>query len=138
MGSFFQIRSQKFPILPGEDEDLVNPGTYGKALAHYLQEHLARRGYRASFVCCEDWGWWVELKDAPFAFGVCVYCRPGAAEPVEFVCSAGAVGVKQWSWRRFRRVDTRPWVEKLQSDLLVIFRADDGVEVVGTHEAMPW
>jgi hypothetical protein len=48
---------------------------YGKALAQYLQLKLGERGYDAPFICCEDWGWWVELK-APFTFGVCIYCGP--------------------------------------------------------------
>lgn len=33
MGPFIRIRSPKFPILPGEREELVNEGTYVKALA---------------------------------------------------------------------------------------------------------
>jgi hypothetical protein len=38
--AFIHIRSAKFPILPGEDGELVHPGMYGKAHAHYLQERL--------------------------------------------------------------------------------------------------
>jgi hypothetical protein len=33
---FIHISSAKFPILRGEKEELVNEGTYGKALAEYL------------------------------------------------------------------------------------------------------
>ena len=36
MSKFIHIRSAKFPVLPGEREELVNEGTYGKALAIYL------------------------------------------------------------------------------------------------------
>jgi hypothetical protein len=57
MGKFIHIRSSKFPILPGEKEELVNNGMYGKALAEYLQAKLRNRGYDAPFVCCEDWSW---------------------------------------------------------------------------------
>ena len=45
MGKSIQIRSTKFPILPGEADELVNENTYGKALAIYLQGKLAERGY---------------------------------------------------------------------------------------------
>ena len=38
MGNFIHIRSSKFPILPGEKEELVNDGMYGKALAEYLRK----------------------------------------------------------------------------------------------------
>jgi hypothetical protein len=47
MEKFIHIRSAKFPILPGEKEELVNEGMYGKALAQYLQEKLRERGYDA-------------------------------------------------------------------------------------------
>jgi len=49
---FIHIRSEQFPILPGEEEELVNEGMYGKALVTYLQEHLTDRGYESPFVCC--------------------------------------------------------------------------------------
>ena len=70
MDKFIHIRSPKFPILPGENEELVNEGMYGKAAAEYLQLKLRERGYEVPFVCCEDWGWWVELKNAPFECAV--------------------------------------------------------------------
>jgi hypothetical protein len=54
MHNFIHVRSAKFPILPGEREELVNDGTYGKALAEYLQKELTDRGYHAPFVCGED------------------------------------------------------------------------------------
>jgi hypothetical protein len=113
MGKFIHIRSSKFPILPGEKEELVNEGMYGKALAEYLQAKLRDRGYNAPFVCREDWGCWVELRIAPFAFGVCIYSGP-EDRPVEFVCTDGATGSRQWSWKRFRFVDTLPWVNQLR------------------------
>ena len=32
MSTFIHIRSDKFPALPGEDDEIVNDGMYGKAL----------------------------------------------------------------------------------------------------------
>jgi hypothetical protein len=104
MDKFIHIRSPKFPILPGEKDELVNEGMYGKAVAAYLQVKLRDRGYEVPFFCCEDWGWWVELKNAPFGFGVCIYCGPGRDGPLDFFCTDGAVGRRKWSWRRFRFV----------------------------------
>ena len=40
--SFIHIKSSKFPILPGEEDELVNEGTYGKALALYIESELKR------------------------------------------------------------------------------------------------
>jgi len=137
MSKFIHIRSSKFPVLPGEKEELVNDGMYGKALAEYLQAKLTERGYLAPFVCCEDWGWWVQLKSAPFSFGVCIYSGPEEG-PVEFVCTDGATGPRKWSWKRFRFVDTTPWVQKLHDDLLAIFRADGDVEILGISDEFPF
>jgi hypothetical protein len=137
MDTFIHIRSSKFPILPGEKEELVNEGMYGKALAEYLQAQLTDRGYDAPFVCCEDWGWWVELKTGSFAFGVCIYSKPDDDGPVEFVCTDGAAAARKWSWKRFRFVDTSAWVRKLHEDLLAILQADGEVEVIGVSEEFP-
>jgi hypothetical protein len=138
MGKFIHIKSSKFPILPGEKEELVNDGMFGKALAEYLQAKLTDRDYNAPVVCCEDWGWWVELKIAPFGFGVCIYSGPEEDGPVDFVCTDGAIGPRKWSWKRFRFVDTSPWVEKLHADLMGIFQADEGVELVGISDEFPF
>lgn len=123
--------------MPGEKEELVNEGSYGKALAAYLQECLSERGYDAPFVCCEDWGWWVELKSAPFAFGVCIYSGPGDDRQMEFVCTSGEAGPRKWSWKSFRYVDTEPWVQQLHKDLLDIFSSDNEVETLGVCDDFP-
>jgi hypothetical protein len=138
MEKFIHIRSAKFPILPGENEELVNEGMYGKALAEYLQRKLKELGYDAPFICCEDWGWWVELKNAPFSFGVCIYCGPETHGPLDLYCTDGATGQKKWSWRRFGFVDTTPYVDKLHDDLISIFRADRDVQVVSTELDSPF
>jgi hypothetical protein len=138
MNKFIHIRSKKFPILPGEKEELVNEGMYGKALAQYLQEKLRNRGYNAPFVCCEDWGWWVELKDAPFPFGVCVYCGPETDGLLDLFCTDGATSAKKWSWRKFRFIDTTPWVEKLHGDLVAILQSDPEVQVISTSMDSPF
>lgn len=138
MDKFIHIRCAKFPILPGETEELVNEGMYGKALALYLQSQLQERGYHAPFVCCEDWGWWVELKGAPFAFGVCIYCGPIEDGPSEFLCTDGAAAKRKWSWKQFRLVDTTPWVDRLHTDLLAIFKADPDVKIIGVTDEFPW
>jgi hypothetical protein len=137
MDQFIHIQSAKFPILPGEKDELVNAGTYGKALAQYLQENLTDLGYSSPFVCCEDWGWWVELSDAPFAFGVCIYSRTENDQPLDFVCVCDPGEGRKWSLRRFRFVNTSAWVQKLRDDLLRILRSDDGIRVVGTYDDFP-
>lgn len=70
LNPFIHIQSAKFKILPGEEEEFVNEGTYGKSLAEYLQAQLTQYGYDVPFFCCEDWGWWIELKGQPFVLGL--------------------------------------------------------------------
>lgn len=121
MGKFIHVRAAKFGIQPGEQAELVNDGTYGKALAEYLRTKLIERGYAAPYVCCEDWGWWVELKTAPFAFGVCIYGIERPDGSLDLCCTDGAAGPRCWNWKQFRFLDTRLWAEKLHADLLAIF-----------------
>ncbi len=111
---------------------------YGKAVAQYLQAKLKDRGYDVPFYCCEDWGWWVELKNAPFAFGVCIYCNQERDGPLDFFCTAGVHGRRKWSWKQFRFVDTAPWAEKLHGDLIAIFRADPEVQLIQTELEEPF
>lgn len=134
---FIHIRSSKFPILPGEDEELVNEGMYGKSLALYLQAALRQRDYEVPFVCCEDWGWWVELKSPPVKSGVCIYACPAANQPVDFVCTDGAVKKKQWSWKKLGFVDTSAWIDQLHRDLVDIFQADCDVEIIAISDEFP-
>jgi hypothetical protein len=135
---FIHLKTAKFPILPGEDEELVNDGTYGKALALYLQTKLQALGYEPSLVCCEDWGWWITLSGFPFTFGVCIYSLPADDNPTQFVCSDGATGSTAWSWKSWRFLDTTPAVDKLHADLLATFRADNEIEIVGVTEEFPF
>jgi hypothetical protein len=137
--TFIHIRSAKFPVLPGEEEEIVNPGMFGKALGEYLQAELGKRGYDAPFVCAEDWGWWVELTSAPFTLGVCIYAGPREGEQAEFLCADGATaGTRAWNWKQFRFIDTAPWIDVLYEDLLAIFHSDPEVEVLGTPTEVPF
>jgi hypothetical protein len=140
MKAFIHLRSARFLELPGEAGEMVNPGTVGKALALHLQQRLQAMGRQAPFLCCEDWGWWVELADAPFRFGVCIYSLPdgtGAAEGMAFCCTDGAVAERIWDWRRFRFIDTAPWAEALHGELLAIFGDDPEVELLGSGPDFP-
>ena len=138
MSQFLHFQSDKFPILPGEQEELVNEETYGKALAQYLQQALQTRGYEIPFVSCEDWGWWVELKGVPFAFGVCVYSGEREMEMVEYACTDNLQSDRKWSWRKFTYIDTKPARDKLRDDLIAIFTADPEIDYLGETDDYPF
>lgn len=72
------IESKKFPIQPGEDQEITNERMYGKALCTYLQEHLPRAGVNVPFFCNEDWGWWLEVERGDFKMALCIYSDPDA------------------------------------------------------------
>ncbi|MDF3130676.1 hypothetical protein P0Y35_15815 [Kiritimatiellaeota bacterium B1221] len=134
---FIHINSSKFPILSGENEDLVNEGTYGKALAEYLAEHLKSRGYDVPITCCEDWGWWVEIKGQPYTLGCCVYGASNAGDNPELCVKISRNPERKWSLLRFRMIDTRERVVKLLGDLRAIFESDPEVVIIGLTEDFP-
>jgi hypothetical protein len=134
---FVHLRSSKFPILPGEEAELVNEGTYGKALAIYLQQRLSELGYDVPLVCCEDWGWWVEVKGQPFTLGLCVYGYPNADDSLDLCFQASAKPERRWSWTRWKFIDRAPRVEKLNRDLTEIVESDSEIEVLGYPEEFP-
>jgi hypothetical protein len=49
------IESKKFPVMPGEDQEITNERMYGKALCHYLQAELPQAGLKVPAYCNEDW-----------------------------------------------------------------------------------
>jgi hypothetical protein len=134
---FIHIRSARFPILPGETEELVNEGTYGKALAEYLQTHLQQRGYSVPFICCEDWGWWVEIKGQPFSLGCLVYRASDANEKPEMCVSVSREAGRQWCWARFRVIDSTERVNQLGRDLRSVLSSDPEIEILGEPEEFP-
>jgi hypothetical protein len=138
VGPFLRVRSAKFTIMPGEDDDLVNEGMYGKSLAIYLQQELTKQGYEVPFYCCEDWGWWVELKGYPYTFGVCIYGQKLESGELDLYVTDGAVSNRVWSWRKFRFLDISETVAKLHHDLVIIFRNDPEVRLLATDLDSPF
>jgi hypothetical protein len=127
---FIQVRSAKFAKRPNEDDELVNEGMYGQALAEYLQAALRQYGYVVPFFCCEDWGWWVEIQGFPCTFGVCIYGRDLGDGQLHLAVTDGTTSRKIWSWRRFRSIDLGPIIDRLHEDLLAIFDADADVQIL--------
>ncbi|TBR39848.1 MULTISPECIES: hypothetical protein [Dyella] len=60
----YRFTSPLFRVEAGEDL-ATNPGIYGKQLAHWLGERLAREGYDQPVVIAEDWGWCVQCAAQP-------------------------------------------------------------------------
>lgn len=137
MAAGIHISSTRFPILPGEEAELVNEGTYGKALAEYLAAKLQERSWDVPFVCCEDWGWWVSVKGQPFELGLCCYGASDAGEKPELYVMLSREGGRKWSWRQFRSIDTTARVDALFDEIKDILATDQDVRIVGYPEHFP-
>ncbi|RBP40402.1 hypothetical protein DES53_108109 [Roseimicrobium gellanilyticum] len=138
MPKFFHIRSAKFPVLPGEEEEIVNPDTYGKAFATFIRDGLLQRGWNSPFLCCEDWGWWIEMQLPDTSFGICCYRQGEDNGECDLICSPSPDSDKKWSWKKFRRVNIGPDLRRLEADLESLFREDPEIQWMGKLDEMPW
>lgn len=141
MGSFIHVRTTRYGPLPGEEDEIVNPGMFGRALAEHLRERLEALGRAATGVCAEDWGWWVALDDAPFTFGACVYAieRRGldADDAWEYVVTEAPVPTRRRGLGRRRGEPAEPWVDDLGVQLRTILDDDPDIEVLGVADEFP-
>lgn len=107
-----EFRSDAFPAEPGEDEE-VNPGRYGRALARFVAEGLRGKGFETAEPFAEDWGWQVEIANEGFPLWIgCgnVDEAPGAF--LVFVEPSKPV-IRKW----LRKIETRGAVEPLAAAL---------------------
>jgi hypothetical protein len=119
----FEIRTSKFPPMPGEDDELVNEGMYGKALALHLGRELATRGIETDEPFAEDWGWHLGVKDPRLS----AFLGIGMVDDDEYVVFIEPSRDQIFRWFRF--VDARPLRTRLAEALLDIFDEDADIEL---------
>lgn len=135
---FLHVRSPKFKILPGEDDELANEGMYGKSFALYLQTKLAENGFKTPCVVSEDWGWWVEVAELGFTCGIGVYgMQIDDTEDLDLCVTILTPKGKKWNWGKFRFIDVTPSIERLHETIRHICDADEDVTVVCESEEFP-
>jgi hypothetical protein len=133
------IESKKFPIQPGEDQEITNERMYGKALCTYLQEHLPRAGVNVPFFCNEDWGWWLEVEHGDFKMALCIYSDPDAeGNPEKYGLMPSIDKETKWSWSRFRKVDVSNDVLAVIDIVERTFAGDKDVSAVTRHNDFPF
>ena len=76
--SAVSFTSSQFPIEPNEDEDM-NPGIYGRALARWLVCQLEPRGIATKEVVAEDWGLCIVTQTRPVRVNIAVAKVEGSA-----------------------------------------------------------
>ena len=137
--SCIAIETKKFPVLEGEDEEIVNEKMYGKALCKYLEHNLPEIGIKVPFFCAEDWGWWLEVEDSDFKMALCIYSDPDTKHnPERYAILPSIDSEKKWSWKKFRTFDLSMNVLKIIDDLEKLFREDTEIKTVTRHDDLPF
>jgi hypothetical protein len=108
MRSHLNFRSTAFPAQPGEDEQ-INPGRWGRALADFLRTELNARGFAGGEPYAEDWGWAVPIENPDYALWV--GCGNLDGEENGFLCfiEPGKPTIR----KLFRKIDVRKRVESV-------------------------
>jgi len=118
--TYVEFRSDRFPAYEGEEE-LVNPGVWGKRLAEFLRDGLRAEGFEAEEPIAEDWGWVLPIVNNQFRLWVGCGHQYGDVYLCFIVPHTPLV-------RRFlRRVDTRERVAELQGAMDKVLAEKDGI-----------
>lgn len=108
MRTNLEFTSTEFPPDPSE-EDIINPGRFGKRLTEFLQENLPKYGFKVIAINAEDWGYRLEIKNE--AFPLWIGC--GNYEEFEngFLCFIEPS--KPFIRKLFKKVSTTDIIEEL-------------------------
>lgn len=133
------IETNKFPILDGEDEEIINERMYGKALCQYLALELPQAGIKVPAFCNEDWGWCLEVVHNNFKMALCIYSAPDAPEhPQKYALLPSIHTATRWSWRRLRQVDLSEGVLQIMNIVEEVFKKDPEIAAVTRHDGYPF
>jgi len=135
---YIEIRTDKFQVLPGEDDEIVNEGMYGKALCSYIAAELSDLGFSCPPAIAEDWGWWQEVNDDGFSLGLQIYSQTeDAKNPHTYiVCSSDTSGTK-WNWKKLKKIDFSDQINSILKNIETLFKEDPEILFVKRHIEMP-
>jgi hypothetical protein len=121
-----EFRSSKFPPYEGEEE-LINPGLWGKRLAEYLVEKLSERGVRSGKTVAEDWGYYIPIENEGFKLAICCG-HQFVDDKVQFLCFTDPKSpiIK----KLFRKIDATSELSWLVEALEHIFASDPEIRDV--------
>jgi len=138
-GTCIEIRTKKFPVLEGEEDEIVNEGTYGKALCQYLEKKLPGAGLTVPFFTAEDWGWWIEVKDGEFVLGLQIYANVEEGQNPESYAIMSSVSKERiWSWKKLRKIDMAHNVVEIMDKIEHILMQDAEIKLVGRTDEFPF
>ena len=130
------ISTPIFPILEGEEDEIVNDRTYGKAVCQYLKRELPNAGISVPSFVAEDWGWWVSIEYDGYEMGLCVYSEPDVEGDPQAYAIMSSVIKKRSGW--FRRVDNTKPVTVIMDSVEGVFKRDPGIDTVERLDNVPW
>jgi len=137
-GTCIKIQSDKFPILPGEDEEIVNEGMYGKALCIYLEKELPSVGLAVSFYCAEDWGWWIEVLEYEFTLPLQIYTfEPIGHNPEIYFIQSSITEPERWSWKKFKKIELSSEITSIIDKIENALQHDDEIFLVERYDKFP-
>ena len=138
-GTCLEVRTKKFPILEGEEDEIVNEGMYGKALCQYLERELPKSGLAVPSFTAEDWGWWIEVKRNDFVLGLQIYTDiEERKDPETYAIMSSVTEGKKWSWKKFRKIDVSDDVTEIMSTVQRVLSEDPEIELVKRHDEFPF
>ena len=123
MNTHLEITSSIFPPYESEEE-IINPGCWGKRLAEYLNQKLQDNGYQTEEINPEDWGWVLPIKND--AFPLWIGCGHQYGDDNEFLCFIEPS--KSPIRRIFKKVETHEVINSLTTILEQIFTSDPDIE----------
>ena len=121
MKTFAEFRSDKFPPY-GEDE-LINPGLWGKRLAEYFVAELPAHGLAAGEPIAEDWGWYVPVEVDGAALALC--CGHQYGDDDEFLVFTDPQ--EPVTRKLFRQIDVTAQLTRLVRVVDAILSADPAI-----------
>jgi hypothetical protein len=137
--SCVKIETTKFPILDGEEEEIVNENMYGKALCLYLEKELPKAGIDVPFFCNEDWGWYLDVVDGDFSMALCIYSDPDAdGNPQSYCIMPSIMDEKKWSWSKFRKIEVSSNVLQIMDKVTALLEKDTEIKSVTRHDDFPY
>jgi hypothetical protein len=124
-----EFRSSKFPPNKGEEE-MINPGLWGKRLAEYLVEKLSARGIKTRKMVAEDWGYYIQIENEDFKLAI--GCGHQNGEDDQFICF---IDPKSPIIRKlFKKIDATAEIARITEALQQILSSDPGIrEIVWTE-----
>jgi hypothetical protein len=129
MNTLVTFQSNKFPPYDGE-EDLINPGLWGKRLAEYLVTKLNERGIQTEDIIPEDWGWYIPVKNLGAKMALCCGHQNGEKTDLMVFTDPPTPIIK----KLFKRIDISEELDKLVSTVDLILKADQEIKNVQWSE----